>query len=40
MVEKHLKKCSKSLAIRELKIKTTLKFHITPVRMAEIKKLR
>lgn len=40
MVEKHLKECLTSLDIKELYIKTTLKFHIIPTRMTKIKKLK
>jgi len=37
MTEKYLKKCSTSSVIREMLIKTTLKFPLIPVRMAKSK---
>jgi hypothetical protein len=37
VVKKHMKKCLLSLVIKELQIKTTVRFHLTPVRIAIIK---
>jgi hypothetical protein len=37
MAKKYMKKCSTVLAINKMQIKTMLRFHLTPVRIATIK---